>query len=109
MRFSPKIVRSKDGGAEIRLSIKLSPDEVKALDRIPDEPHIDSSFGILRQGGPSQGSKVDFFMCYLRIICHWVDIWNCRDTMGDHIMASAQRRKALIAAQSQRKKRKRRK
>lgn len=107
MRFSPKIVRGKDGGAEIRLSIKLSPDEVKALDRIPDDPNLDSTLGVLRGGGPSQGSKTDFYLCYLRIVCHWVDIWNSRDTMGDHIMRSAQMRKASQARQARKRKRRR--
>lgn len=108
MRFSPKIIRDRDGGAEIRLSVKLSHDEMKSLDRIPDDPNIDSTLGVLRGGGPSQGSKIDFYLCYLRIALHWIDIWNSRDTMGDHIMRSAQMRKASQARQTK-KKRKRRK
>ena len=108
MKFSPKIIRSKDGGAEIRLSVKLTPDEIKSLDRIPDDPNVDASLSVLRGGGPSLGSKIDFYLCYLRIALHWVDIWNSRDTMGDYIMQSAQRRKASEARQTKKKRKRRR-
>lgn len=93
MRFSPKLIRNKDGGVEIRLSIKFTKDEVGSFDRIPDDANIDSSFNVLRGGGPDPGSKVDFYLCYLRIICHWAHIWESRDKLSDYIMQCIHRRK----------------
>lgn len=109
MKFNPKLKRDKDGGVEIRLSVKFTPDEVKALGRIPDDANIDSTFSVLRGGGPDPGSKVDFYLCYLRIICHWAHIWESRDKMGDYIMQCVERRRgSKLRLESKKKKRKHR-
>lgn len=106
MRFSHKIIR-KDGGAEIRLSVKLSPEEVAALDRIPDDPNIDSSLKVLRSGGPELATRVDVFLSYLRIICHWMDIWDNREHLQHHIIRGISIRADRARKLSRKKRRKR--
>lgn len=81
MKFSPKVKRGKDGGVEIRLSLSFTPEEVKALDRIPDDPEL--GFHNLRCEG-DQGAKVDYFLCQLRIICYWVSIWYDKEILKRH-------------------------
>lgn len=110
MKFSTKLIRNKDGSVEIRLSIKFTKEEVDSFDRIPDDANIDSSFKVLRGGGPEQDSKVDFYLCYLRIICHWASIWEKRDQFSDYIMNCVQRRKgSQLRLENKKKKRRRRK
>jgi hypothetical protein len=81
MKFSPKIKRGKDGGVEIRLSFSFTPEEVKVLDRLPDDPDI--NFDNLRCEG-DQDAKVDFYLCQLRIICHWVAMWYNKELVKNH-------------------------
>lgn len=81
MKFSPKIKRGKDGGVEIRLSISFTPEEVKVLDRLPDDPDI--NFNNLRCEG-DQDDRVDFYLSQLRVICHWVSLWYNKEIVKNH-------------------------
>lgn len=94
MKFKNRLVRDKEGGVEIRLTLTFTKDEVESLDRIPDDPNV--SFSILRQGEGDTYQKSEWYFTWLRILTYWVNIWNHRETMGDFIIRSVKYRKEVL-------------
>lgn len=103
MKFRNRLIRTEEGGIEIRLTFVFRPDEVASLSKVPSDPNV--SFENLREGGPDLGSKVDWYLQWLRILCQWVGIWNDRDNMKGYVVESVNHRKAILA-RPKRKKRK---
>jgi len=101
MKFNPKLIRGKDGGVEIRLSLSFTPEEAKSLDRIPDDPGV--GFHNLRAEGDIY-QKSDFYLCQLRIITSWIGMWYDEDIMREHAHRFRSQREAKINEAGRRKK-----
>lgn len=107
MKFSPRIVRDKKGGVEIRLSFSFSPEEAKAVERISDDPTL--TFRDLRSGGPDAYSKADYYLRRLLGLCHWAFLWDNREQYHSHLLHAHEARKSMEARLAKTKKRRRKK
>lgn len=103
MKHSLKIIRKAGGGVEVKASFSFTPEEAEAMNRIPDDPHV--NFSTLKQGGPEDESKIDFFLAYLRIIIHWVFIYNDPSRVGLIMDARGKREASLKRMKKRRRKR----
>lgn len=106
MKFKNRLIRDKEGGLEIRLSFRFTKDEVKALDKIPDDPNV--AFSTLREAEGDPYQKVEWYFTWLRLICFWTDIWSNRDKHTKLISDSIQKRLYNLEKNSKRKRRKKR-
>lgn len=87
MRFKTRIVKWGEE-TEVKVSVFLSEKELAGVDKIKD----DSNVGIdpLR----TMRKDPDLFLCFLRVLVSWVDIWEHRKKFMHHIPGWVGKRKA---------------
>lgn len=107
MEFNKRIIRKSDGSVVIKSTITLTPDEASAIERIPDDPNV--GLDILRKKEQDLATTLDSFLTWLRIICHWVDIWNDRERprTKERLMQAARERETRQKFISKKKRRRR--
>lgn len=102
MRFTSKKIKRPDGSTELRLSFVFRQDELDSLGRIPDDPNVHIN-NLRTEGDVYQ--KSDWYLLWLRNICHWVNIWNERDNFKAVITESVAMRKKAQLKSTKRKRR----
>lgn len=96
MRFKTRIVKRGEE-TEIKVSVFLSEKELAGVDKIKDDDNV--GIDALR----TMKREPDSFLCFLRVLVHWVGLWQSRSQFMHHIPGWVAKRKANTARKGRKK------
>lgn len=100
MKIKRRIIK-RGPDIEVRVSIVFSKKELEGASDISSDPYVGLE--------PLRSEELSVFWSYLRLLCHWIEIWNDRKQYKKYIPMWRANRLALESRVESKKKRRRRK